>query len=333
MGSLIIYLSSIFLGSFGAWLVSRYGHLLGLIDRPSERSSHDLPMPKGGGVGILGAFIMVCVLVNAPLLFWVPVFFLSLLSLFSDRNHLNPGLRLVVQFVVAFFFLIERDWMPTSNVYEYMHILLTVLSFLFFAVFIVGTANFFNFMDGINGIAGISGLIGFFLVAVYGVISGVDSKYVAISVSIALSCVGFLPFNIPDAKVFMGDVGSVLLGFVFACMVVVLSKDVSDFMCTSAFLFPFYLDELTTMVIRIRAGDNLIHPHRKHIYQLLANECGIAHWKVAVGYGLSQLFVGISVIMIKPYGIVALISVLVLYFYVCIKFSVYVRTKNRLSKL
>lgn len=290
-------------------------------------------MPKGGGVGILGAFIMVCVLVNAPLHFWGPVFFLSLLSLFSDRNHLNPGLRLVVQFVVAVFFLIERDWMPASNVHEYMHILLALLSFLFFAVFIVGTANFFNFMDGINGIAGISGVVGFFLIAFYGVISGADSKYVAISVSIALSCVGFLPFNIPDAKVFMGDVGSILLGFVFACMVVVLSKDVSDFICTSAFFFPLYFDVLTTMVVRIRAGENLIQPHRKHIYQILANECKVVHWKVSVGYGLSQLFVGISVIMVKPYGMIAMISLLLLYSYIFKRFFVYIRKWVGLSKL
>ena len=286
-----------------------------------------MPTPKGGGVGILCAFIMVCVLVNAPLLFWVPSFFLSLLSLFGDRNHLNPGLRLVVQFGMALLFLIEVDRTLVSNVHEYLNILLTILTFSFFAVFIVGTANYFNFMDGINGIAGITGIVGFFLVAVYGVISGADSKYVVISVSIALSCAGYLPFNIPRAKVFMGDVGSVLLGFVFACMVVVLSKDLSDFICTAAFLFPFYADELTTMVIRIHDGDNLTRPHRKHIYQLLANEFGIAHWKVSAGYGLAQLFVGISVIIIKPLGIVALLAVLGGYFYICTQFSVYVRKR------
>ena len=129
-----------------------------------------------------------------------------------------------------------------------------------------------------------------------------------------MACLGFLPFNIPKARVFMGDVGSILLGFVFAGMVVFLSRNRLDFICMAGFLFPFYADELSTMMIRIRDGEKLSKPHRRHLYQLLANEYGIAHWKVSLGYGLFQLIVGISIILIKTNSYIVVISALAFYF-------------------
>ena len=105
----LIYLSSIVLGSLGAWFISRHAHLLGLIDCPSERSSHDRPTPKGGGVGILAAFILACLLNQIPTLVWLPITLLSLLSLYGDRINLKPGLRLSVQFGSVFLVLSAID--------------------------------------------------------------------------------------------------------------------------------------------------------------------------------------------------------------------------------
>ena len=70
-------------------------------------------------------------------------------------------------------------------------------------------------------------------------------------------------------------------------------ENLLDFICLVSFLFPFYVDEFNTMIVRIRSGDNLLRAHRKHVYQLLANEKGIVHWKVSVGYGLFQTVVGL----------------------------------------
>jgi len=118
----------------------------------------------------------------------------------------------------------------------------------------------------------------------------------------------------PRARVFMGDVGSILIGFLFGGMVVLLSNSFLDFICLASFLFPFYADELTTMVVRIKDRENLLRPHRRHLYQLLANEKGIAHWKVSVGYGLIQLIVGLGVLGVRPFGIPAVIVLLVFCF-------------------
>ncbi len=125
----------------------------------------------------------------------------------------------------------------------------------------------------------------------------------------------------------MGDVGSILLGFVFAGMVVWLSKSLLDFVCLTAFLFPFYADELTTMVVRLRDGESLLNPHRRHLYQLLANEYEIPHWKVSVGYGFTQLLIGISILLIKDIGNMAVISTLAFYFCGFIMLSFLIRKK------
>jgi len=172
----------------------------------------------------------------------------------------------------------------------------------FFSVFVVGTANYYNFMDGINGIAGITGVVGFGLAAVFAGMAGGNAAFMMLAICMGLACVGFLPYNMPNARVFMGDVGSVLLGFVYAGLVVGLSHSLNDFVVLCSFLFPFYADELTTEYVRLRDGENLLTPHRRHVYQLLANEMGIDHWKVSVGYGVLQAVVGLGALGLKGYG-------------------------------
>jgi Fuc2NAc and GlcNAc transferase len=192
-------------------------------------------------------------------------------------------------------------------------------------VYIVGTSNFYNFMDGINGIAGITGVIGFGLLSYYGFMSGMDMGYVVLCLGLLFSCIGFLPFNVPVAKVFMGDIGSVLLGFVFGGCVIIFSKTFFDFFCLAAFLFPFYSDEMITMVVRLKKRESLARPHRRHIYQILVNELGVDHWKISIAYGTLQLFIGLTVIKIKSFGVLSVLMFLAFMFVVCVVFSFYLR--------
>lgn len=171
------------------------------------------------------------------------------------------------------------------------------------SLFLTGTANFFNFMDGIDGIAGIAGAAGFSLLALHSWVMGSFEMYGLLCISIALSCTGFLLFNLPRAKVFMGDVGSILLGFLFSGFVVLLSGTFFDFIVIAGFLFPFYFDELTTMLVRLKDGQSLLKPHRRHVYQLLANEMEIPHWKISFAYGAVQLIIGGTLILLRPKGL------------------------------
>jgi Fuc2NAc and GlcNAc transferase len=292
----ILYLISLILGGAGGWIISKWGIRLSLVDHPNERSSHNIVTPKGGGIGILVAFVFCSLYTKISYWFWVPAVGVSVLGFLTDRFDILPQVRLVLQFIAGLIVIIGLDRLSTSVLKE-------IALITFFIVFVVGTANFYNFMDGINGIAAVTSIIGYTLLGFSAHISGFNTAYVALAFCISLACAGFLPLNIPNAKVFMGDVGSILLGFVFAGIVVKISRTFLDFITYAAFLFPFYADELTTMWIRIRDGERLSQPHRRHLYQLLANERGIAHWKVSAGYGIFQLFVGMNVLMLRSFGV------------------------------
>jgi UDP-N-acetylmuramyl pentapeptide phosphotransferase/UDP-N-acetylglucosamine-1-phosphate transferase len=316
---LIVFISFLF-GGLGAWIIHKTGYKFGVVDVPNERSSHTKDIPKGGGIGILAAFVFSSIVINIPITFWASALILSMVSFLGDRVELSVKFRLLIQFICSFIFLINLFYSAQVHLLAWFLIIP-------FAVFIVGTSNFYNFMDGINGIAGITGVVGFLLLAFYGYVSGAVTNYIVLAIAIVVSCAGFLFFNIPKAKVFMGDIGSILLGFVFACIVVSFSRTLLEFIFLVGFLFPFYADELITMFVRVKNGDSLKLPHRKHIYQLLANEYGIEHWKISIGYGAIQFIIGISIISLRDYGYITVLSLLVLCFFCSVMFSVVIRKK------
>lgn len=296
---------SFVLGASGAFFMSRYAFRFGLVDLPNARSSHSLPTPRGGGVGILAAFIISAFALDIPAGLWVPAALLAVVSFFDDSLDLSPKTRLFFQFLAAAFVVF---FVGVNGSIFFVSLFLMI----FFAIYIVGTANFYNFMDGINGIAGITGVTGFILIALFASISGSDHRIVLLALCIAAGCLGFLPFNLPEAKVFMGDVGSVLLGFLFASMVVWLASDISSFICLASFLAPFYIDSLTAIFIRWRNGDKLFKAHRRHLYQLLANELGHPHWIISLVYGGLQVLTGLLMLWAWNRGLLTQLIVIVL---------------------
>jgi Fuc2NAc and GlcNAc transferase len=293
---MLLAFATIACGAAGAWAVARFGGLAGLLDAAGERSSHVGVVPKGGGVGILAAVVLGSVAAGLSWLVWLPAVLVSLVSLAGDRFDLSAGLRLAVQFACAapavYAALAGRDiaWPLAVS--------------LVLMLFVVATANFTNFMDGVNGIAGITGLVGFGLLFFKARQLG-EADLALAALAPACACLGFLPFNVPGARVFMGDVGSVLLGFFFACLAIRVSGEVTGLAVTASFFFPFYADAVTTILVRKRDGERLTAPHRRHLYQLLANQGGLAHWKVAAGYGLLQLAVGLAALGAESRGFFA----------------------------
>lgn len=317
---LIISLSSIVSGLAGAWFINQSSYRVRLLDHPSERSSHDVIIPKGGGIGIFVAFVLVSMVLNIPTTFVFSAMLVSLVSFYDDSRDLSAKFRLGIHFIAAILLILPflYDAARLSVVTQHISSAPFLWAILYI-LFIVATANFYNFMDGINGIAGISGIIGFGLIALYyGQFLHIDmvpvSRFAILAVCVSLACLGFLPFNMPQAKVFMGDIGSVLLGFVFAGMILKLSHNLLDIICMASFLFPFYADELTTMWIRFRNHERLSQSHRKHLYQLLVNEFRIPHWKIALLYGFVQLIIGLSIIFIRDYGLLSVLVLLLIYF-------------------
>jgi len=166
-------------------------------------------------------------------------------------------------------------------------------------------------MDGINGIAGLTGTIAFSCLGLFGLFEGKDIAWVVTAFGIAAACLGFLPLNFPRAKVFMGDVGSVLLGFLFASWVLWFSQSILEFIVLTSFLFPFYVDELSTLIVRIKDRDKLTKAHRRHIYQILVNQAGLSHTIVTVFYGFIQIVVAILAWLAMREGLILLLSLLI----------------------
>ena len=305
----LLFLACAGLGAGGAWLIAGMPFREHLLDAPNERSSHTAPTPRGGGVGILAAFIVAGLTLRIPTTFLFAAVLVSAVSFYGDYFRLSVRFRLAVQLVSAGMFLFPL--LPRLSA----HFALStfgVSPFLFFLIlplillFVIGTANFYNFMDGIDGIAGLSGAIAFGLLGAYTLnrppADPFQTALSLLAISIALACLGYLPFNLPRARVFMGDVGSILLGFVFAALVLTLARNYQEMLCFAALLFPFYADELTTMAVRLQDRENLARSHRRHLYQLLANEYGLAHWKVTLMFAAGQVAVGAGVLIANIYG-------------------------------
>lgn len=316
----------------GAWFVVRFGSYFGYIDRPSHRSSHRINTPKGGGVGILAAFVFISIILSIKIEYWVPAFILSLVSLLDDRFDLSSRFRLIVQFVLAgivVFNFKEFNWI-SSNLNDFLNEMIGVALSGTLLVFVVGTSNFFNFMDGINGIAAVTGSIAFCSLGYIALRNGTDDIAI-LMFGICFACLGFLYWNFPNAKVFMGDVSSILLGFLFSTGVVFLSNSLSDFICYAGFILPFYADEAATMYQRIRNKDPLSKPHRKHLYQVLVNEGNIKHWKVSLGYGILQIAICTLLILTRPISL--LLPVLIIVFFFVFFVLVDFRVKKKLTNI
>lgn len=139
-------------------------------------------------------------------------------------------------------------------------------------LWIVWVSNLYNFMDGINGIATIQGIAFAVGVAILGHRAGLGSV-VALSLCLVGGLLGFLPFNFPRARIFMGDVGSLPLGFIFAVLPLYLHKQAVSFsFFQSAFLMgPFFLDATITLLRRLARGERVYEAHRTHFYQWLSD--------------------------------------------------------------
>lgn len=322
-----MYAISFLFGVSGAYLIKRYAKILGFIDYPNNRSSHQMPTAKGGGIGILLAFITSSLMLDIRATIWVPISIIAIVSFYGDRVAISAKSRLILQFLCSTIVLFPFG---LENIHA-NSVIFATLEFVAISIFIVGTANFYNFMDGIDGISATTGIIGFALLALNGKYTGEESSLIVLSISMCFACLGFLPFNIIKERIFMGDVGSILLGFLFAVMVYLNSNNMFDFIGISSFIFPYYADELTTMAIRIKNREKLTRAHRKHLYQIVANELKISHLKVSIAYGVIQCLIGISIIITMRYNKKLAIGAISLFYimFAIVNYSIRCRINKR----
>jgi UDP-N-acetylmuramyl pentapeptide phosphotransferase/UDP-N-acetylglucosamine-1-phosphate transferase len=243
-----------------------------LLDRPNERSMHTQPTPRGGGIAIALVFLLMAMQFGDSLQstgFMLPIWTLPLsltilagVSYWDDYRPLNPLIRLAAHFVAVLMmmFFLPLDFLATDN-YLFEFIFLTTL-----VVALVGFMNIVNFMDGIDGItcAELGSIaLGVVLIAS---ITGAAPNTVFLGTVLLGCCIGFLFFNWHPAKMFLGDVGSIPMGFFTGFMLLVAAM---EGLWLPALILPLYYiaDGGITLLRRLLRGEKVWQAHREHFYQ------------------------------------------------------------------
>lgn len=256
-----------------------------IIDKPNLRSSHTSVTLRGGGIVFLfAAWIYAAFFGLQYGWFLFGLTLIGLISFVDDVHSLPDSLRLVVQFIAMFLMFYQLDILSWDDWW----IVLIAL------IVCVGITNAYNFMDGINGITG-----GYSLAVLAPMIylnfkdGFIDMSYLYI---IGLSLIVFCFFNFrKKARCFAGDVGSITIAFILLFALGKLILRTGDF-AYIVFLAVYGADAILTICHRIRLHENLGEAHRKHAYQLMANELKIPHVEVSLIYMAMQLSISFGMI-------------------------------------
>ncbi|MBX2867755.1 MAG: glycosyltransferase family 4 protein [Acidiferrobacterales bacterium] len=273
------------------WAMLKHGRIL---DQPNQRSSHSKAIPKSGGISIVVTFLIgmlvIVLFIDSELMeksyIWGFVFsavLIAIISFVDDVREKSAQFKLVTHVVAVGVVLycgivIDTLTLPWVGLVD-----LEWAGYLISAIWILGLTNAYNFMDGIDGLVGSTALIAalFFMAISY--YEGSSFVYIT-GYTIIAGSVGFLIYNAPPAKIFMGDVGSAFLGFVFASLAIIAARyDYSrtSFLVMPLLLFHFIYDTLFTFFRRLLRGENTLQAHRTHLYQLLVR-CGYSHLEVTL---------------------------------------------------
>jgi UDP-N-acetylmuramyl pentapeptide phosphotransferase/UDP-N-acetylglucosamine-1-phosphate transferase len=271
MTAILVASALAWLGSWaGTWAMARWLTQRAIFDRPGERSSHDRPVPKGAGAAVVTSLLVIWIAL--ALMGFVPrgilgisglAFVLAAVSWRNDLKDLSVTLRLVVQIVAVIVALL--GWPGRGLLFQ--GILPAWLDQTVTAVAWIWFINLFNFMDGVDGMTGVETIVIGLGVTVIAALTGLGPEgYLLLSVTLAAVAAGFLPWNWYPARVFLGDVGSVPLGFVVGWLLLELAGH--GYWVPALLLVLYYLTDATlTLVRRLINGEPFWRAHKTHFFQ------------------------------------------------------------------
>jgi UDP-GlcNAc:undecaprenyl-phosphate GlcNAc-1-phosphate transferase len=258
-----------------------------ILDHPNERSLHQRPVPRMGGIGVAAGIAASVPFVSQvewwPL--WLGACFLVGISFLDDIIGLPIIGRLLVHFVAA-------GGAAAGLLLNRTGVVLVLLA----VVAIVWMTNLYNFMDGMDGLAGGMALFGFGFYALAGVLSG-HLPFAVTNAAIAAAAGAFLLFNFHPARIFMGDAGSTLFGFLAACLGLVgWQLGIWTLWFPGLVFSPFIVDATVTLARRLLRGEKVWRPHREHYYQRLVLS-GWGHRRTVLAeYGVMALCGGFALL-------------------------------------
>jgi UDP-N-acetylmuramyl pentapeptide phosphotransferase/UDP-N-acetylglucosamine-1-phosphate transferase len=265
----------------GGWLYLRWAPRR-MLDLPNARSSHTLPTPRGGGLVIVGGFFIGLAVwlatggsLSPRAIGWlVGALLVAAVSFVDDLRTLPAAPRLLTHLIGAA--------LLTLGAAESGYMLVLPLAFVYVSLI----TNVYNFMDGIDGLAALQAIVAGVALALAGLVI-VNPLVSTAGGLLAAASVGFLVYNLPPARLFMGDVGSTFLGFSLAGMTLLGSVGVGGGRLPIEFGFvvlaPFLFDSVVTLARRVLKGEQWYSAHRSHFYQRLV-QSGLSHAQVTMLY-------------------------------------------------
>ncbi len=280
------------IAAFITWGMQKYVRIL---DHPNHRSSHHKAVPKCGGISIvitflIGMAIIVTYYAKADFIrqgymvgFIFSAVLIAVISFFDDIKEKSSLFKLVthvfaVAVVLSTGIVIDTLSMPWADAMP-----LAISGYVISFFWILGLTNAYNFMDGIDGLVASTALIAGLFYMVISYYEGSTFVYIT-GYTIIAGSVGFLIYNAPPAKIFMGDVGSAFLGFVFATLAIIgarYDESHTSFLVMPMLLFHFIFDTLFTFFRRLFSGEHPLKAHRTHLYQLRVRS-GNTHMEVTL---------------------------------------------------
>lgn len=285
------------------WIIVRQGNIL---DTPNQRSSHTTPTATIGGVAIVLTFFLgmgiIYFVANETMIisqFFKGFIFSSLLiagmSLYDDYKQKPMILRLLTQIIAIILVMVFGIIINHIDIVFLKGTSLGIGSYFITLLWILGLTNAYNFMDGLDGMAAGNAVIAATFLGIISFSQGSNFTYI-VCYTLISGTAGFLVFNFPKGKLFMGDVGSTFLGFTFATLAIIASlydNAHTSLLVVPLLLFHFIYDTFFTFIYRLFRRENVFQAHRTHLYQLF-NQLGFSHIKVTFFYCVVGFFQGLG---------------------------------------
>jgi UDP-N-acetylmuramyl pentapeptide phosphotransferase/UDP-N-acetylglucosamine-1-phosphate transferase len=264
-----------------SYFISRYRGRWAVLDRPNNRSLHDKPLPRLGGIGIVTGILISAMMTYQSMIgielivSFLPMLFgfaiIASISILDDIYQVPVLLRLTLHITAGLLMVYGGLSINSIAIARWSINLSESVGIVFSILFIVWMTNLYNFMDGMDGLAAGMGIIGFGTFAILGY-SANAWLFAQMSAVIAAVCGGFLFLNFPPAKIFMGDLGSASLGFLAAILMLWASHHNIFPLWVGVVVFsPFIIDATWTLGCRVIKGQRFWQAHQEHFYQRLCH--------------------------------------------------------------
>jgi UDP-GlcNAc:undecaprenyl-phosphate GlcNAc-1-phosphate transferase len=296
-GIIIFILSILFIQ-----LVEKYAVVLKMVDVPNERSSHDTPTPRGAGIAIYLAFLTVIAIFHFSFFMQYIGFFIAATLIFSlgvydDLKDTSAKIKLVIIAISSVIVFLFNDFSIATlgNWFGYDLTLPYIVSFLFTIFAIAGFTNALNLIDGLDGLAG---TISFVILAALFYIGFIynDQFMILITFFMMASILGFLIFNWYPASIFMGDSGSLVLGFIISVVAIRATSYISDTAILFIAAVPI-IDTIIVMTRRIQRGVSPFSPDKTHFHHKLLNLKGSTDGSVHILLSLQIILSSIGILL------------------------------------